>query len=80
MTAAAWSADGSVLAVAAGDSPTLWEPASSALLAALPPPAAALNAAVQHLCFVAGTPFLVRCNRALLHTLQTVKCTGTRPP
>ena len=60
MHTAAWSGDGSLLAVAAGDSPTLWEPHTCALLAALPPPIAALGKPLLHLCFVPGTPYLVR--------------------
>ena len=59
MLAAAWSADGSLLAAAAGDTATLWEPTSNALLATLPTPLPAVGSPLRHLAFVAGTPFLV---------------------
>jgi len=59
MLAAAWSADGSLLAAAAGDTATLWEPTSNALLATLPTPLPAVGTPLRHLAFVAGTPFLV---------------------
>ncbi len=63
MLAAAWSADGSLLAAAAGDTATLWEPTSNALLATLPTPLPAVGTPLRHLAFVAGTPFLVSCRR-----------------
>ena len=59
MLAAAWSSDGSLLAAAVGDTATLWEPVSNALLAALPTPLSAIGAPLRLLAFVAGTPFLV---------------------
>ncbi|KAG2426597.1 hypothetical protein HXX76_012913 [Chlamydomonas incerta] len=61
--AAAFSADGSVLAVAAGSRVTLWDADSNALAAALPaavPTTSAAAAAppLTSLAFVPGTPFL----------------------
>lgn len=61
--AAAFSADGSVLAVAAASRVTLWDVESNALAAALPAAvpttsAAAAAAPLTSLAFVPGTPFL----------------------
>ncbi|KAG2432689.1 hypothetical protein HYH02_006674 [Chlamydomonas schloesseri] len=61
--AAAFSADGSVLAVAAGSRVTLWDAESNALAAALPAAvptnsAAAAAAPLTSLAFVPNTPFL----------------------
>ncbi|KAK9827341.1 hypothetical protein WJX81_007552 [Elliptochloris bilobata] len=59
MTAAAFSADGSLVAVAAGDTVTLWDPAANALVAVLPPPAAhPPGSPFTRLAFVPGTPYL----------------------
>jgi hypothetical protein len=57
---AAFSPDGSVLAIAAGAAATLWDPASNRLVAALQPPAAAAAAgcSLAALHFVPGTQFL----------------------
>ena len=75
MLAAAWSADGSLLAAAAGDTATLWEPSSNALLATLPTPLPAVRCPLRHLAFVAGTPFLVRRRcRHCWHDSRTSGC------
>ncbi|KAF8061314.1 ycf24 [Scenedesmus sp. PABB004] len=58
---AAFSADGSLLAVAAGGTATLWDPEQHALVAALPAPAGAggAGAALVKLVFMRRTPHLV---------------------
>jgi NET1-associated nuclear protein 1 (U3 small nucleolar RNA-associated protein 17) len=59
MQASCFSPDGSVLAVAAGASATLWDPASNRLVAALQPPSAAGGGVLTSLHFITGSPHLV---------------------
>ncbi len=61
MHAAAFSSDGSVLAVAAGGTVTLWDAYRTSLLGVLPSPVqqAAGAAPVTHLAFLADSPYLV---------------------
>lgn len=64
MHAAAFSSDGSLLAVAAGAAVTLWDAQSTALLAVLPPPAPPAASGVAaaplvHLAFLKDSPYLV---------------------
>ncbi|KAG2482851.1 hypothetical protein HYH03_018242 [Edaphochlamys debaryana] len=69
--AAAFSPDGSVLAVAAAARVTLWDAASNALAAVLPPAAAVAvggggAAALTQLTFVPGTPYLAAASPSCL--------------
>ncbi|GLC42212.1 hypothetical protein PLESTB_000643100 [Pleodorina starrii] len=70
LAAAAFSADGSVLAVAAGARVTLWDAESNALAAVLPAAtpatAAAGPAPLAQLAFVPGTPFLAAASPSCL--------------
>ena len=68
MTASAFSADGSVLAVAAGAKVTLWDPESCRLAAvlSLAPEHQALGLPLTKLAFVRGSPFLVGCSDGFL--------------
>lgn len=60
MHAAAFSCDGSLLAVAGGATVTLWDARSTSLLGVLPAPAGATGSApVAHLALLAGSPYLV---------------------
>jgi NET1-associated nuclear protein 1 (U3 small nucleolar RNA-associated protein 17) len=59
MLAAAFSPDGSVLAIAAGDMVTMWNPWENVLLAVLHPPLENRGSQLSCLAFVPGTPFLV---------------------
>ena len=59
MSAAAFSQDGSLLAVAAGDTVTLWDPSSNALIACLGSPSANQGSPLSKLCFVSNSPYLV---------------------
>ncbi|KAK9813012.1 hypothetical protein WJX72_007479 [[Myrmecia] bisecta] len=56
--ASAFSQDGSVLAVAARDTITLWDPESNALLATLAVPQDNLAAPITQLAFVGSSPYL----------------------
>eukprot|EP00884_Botryococcus_braunii_P009590 jgi/Botrbrau1/18632/Bobra.0367s0068.1 len=55
---AAFSTDGSLLAVGTGDQVTLWDPWENALLGTLEPPFDSTGCPVTRLAFIPGTPFL----------------------
>jgi NET1-associated nuclear protein 1 (U3 small nucleolar RNA-associated protein 17) len=57
--AAAFSGDGSLLALAAGGCVTLWRPASNTLVGVLTQPPGAGGGAIHALAFLAGSPTLV---------------------
>lgn len=59
MSAAVFSSDGSLLAAAAGDQVTLWDPYSSAIISCLASPPANKASPLQKLCFVPNSPYLV---------------------
>ena len=80
MLAAAWSSDGSLLAAAAGDAATLWEPSSNALLATLPTPLPAVGAPLRHLAFVPVTPFLVPASYSHIPSAPLQDCQPSAPP
>ncbi|GLI71536.1 hypothetical protein VaNZ11_016768 [Volvox africanus] len=83
MTAAAFSADGSVLAVAAAARVTLWDAESNALVAVLPAAAAGPAAVVgptaatplTQLLFIPGTPFLVSSSATCLAVYNLLTAT-----
>ena len=58
MQLAAFSADGSLLAVGTGQLITLWHATTAEFVASLTPPAGCHKAQYCHLNFVPGTPFL----------------------
>ncbi|GIL68600.1 hypothetical protein Vafri_21848 [Volvox africanus] len=83
MTAAAFSADGSVLAVAAAARVTLWDAESNALVAVLPAAATGPAAAVgptaatplTQLLFIPGTPFLASSSATCLAVYNLLTAT-----
>mmetsp|Transcript_2819 Transcript_2819/g.7199 ORF Transcript_2819/g.7199 Transcript_2819/m.7199 type:complete len:512 (+) Transcript_2819:23-1558(+) len=58
ISAAAFSHDGSLLAMACGSRVSLWEPETNAQIAQLPAPSAG-KSSLRHLAFIHGTSFLV---------------------
>mmetsp|Transcript_23554 Transcript_23554/g.65323 ORF Transcript_23554/g.65323 Transcript_23554/m.65323 type:complete len:792 (+) Transcript_23554:137-2512(+) len=59
LQAAAFSHDGSLLALGCGDKVSIWEPESNALISHLPKPSGSGKANFSKLCFLSGTPYLV---------------------
>jgi hypothetical protein len=60
MMAAAFSTDGSLVAVAVSRSVTLWDASANALVAVLANPAPAASCSMHQLHFIPDTPYLVR--------------------
>ena len=58
LLAAAFSADGSILAVASQDTVSLWDPNSNAMISTLPTPAGSEGSKLCKLAFVASMPYL----------------------
>ncbi|KAF5829957.1 hypothetical protein DUNSADRAFT_15275 [Dunaliella salina] len=77
LSAAAFSPDGSLLAVAAGPKATLWEPAHSTCVCTLPSPPELLGPyapPLQRLVYVPGTPFLVGSTGSSLTVWNMLTC------
>jgi hypothetical protein len=58
MQSVAFSADGSLLAVATGSLVTLWNATTADFIATLLPPGNIQKVTFRHLTFVPGTPYL----------------------
>jgi hypothetical protein len=72
---AAFSTDGSLLAVGMADLVTLWDPWDNALLGSLQPPLHNAGCPISRLAFIPGTPFLAACSEVLPFT-----CPGSLAP